>query len=1289
MPTATEAAATQWVRGDQNVQIHDVTGSFIQISYGGQRREVPLEPAVVPVGKRVNSPARLIRARSGVVPYIIRGDMLDRLLTWVTAGDAFGGCVIGGRGGTGKTRLGVELCIQAQQRGWLCGLLSRRADQAALESLARAPAPRLVVVDYAETRGEQLEVILPTMKAYASAEHPVRVLLLVRAAPRQGDDCAEVLYLRSQVLDSYLDDMDRYALEEAPLEPAERRTLFGAAVAAFAARAEPVIAAAPAVPDTLADPVFANPLSVVIAAYLAVHAEPGLPKRPADLFDELVAHEDHYWQASAGDLDSDKTLRQRVVALVSLTGAASESEAAELLRLLPDLEDATAERRGRLARWAHDLYPGPRWWNPLEPDRVGEHLVATCFAKYPQVLSGVLDQRAPQAIVPPLDLYTRAAPDHPALARALREILSEKLGSLCSQAANQAAAETDLDRVSGEMTLATALDQVVTAIPVGPEPLWDVLSQFPRDRDLILNPLVVTLITQMIGYLRELAAAEPGIHEPTLAFWLSQLSDPLAQVGRLTEGLAASEEAVAAYRRLAAGNSSFGSGLAEALSMLSLRLADVGRNQDALAAIEEAISIYSHLGVTLAVIRGPLNTLALRLGDAGRTEEALGAIAEAANVCRQVVAAASPVAGSPAADDAVLASVLNNQCNLLAKAGRASEALAAIEEATAMYRRLAAARPAAHEPHLSNTLSNLSRQLGQAGRLDEALATCEEAVQVRQRLAAVVPALYQAQLASTLDDLANLLDRAGRFGEACAALEKAVAINRRLPDADPGARDSGLAFALSKLSGTLAKDGRMADGLTACEESVSIFRRLAAANQAAHEPELAVELNNLATRLDEVRQWDRCLVFIEESVAIFRRLAAADSAHAPRLAGLLNNLSVRLVRAGRLTQSVAAIDESVTMYRGLAAADPACEPGLAASLSNFSLRLTDVGRAEESLAAIDEAIGIRRRLAVTDPAAQEPALAGDLAIRCDRLQEAGRAEEARSAIAESVTLRRRLTAANPAAHTLHPASEATNLRLRLSGTGGADPQLAEIEQAVKSADPRAVALAQAGLGGLLVNAGDMAGARPLLEAVAGSADPKAASLARVNLGVLLLVAGDPDRAKPLLEAAIDSADPEVVPLAQGNLGALLLSTGDPDGAKPLLEAAIDSADPQIVPRAQAALGALLLSTGDPDGAKPLLEAAIDSADPRVVPMAQTQLGVLLAEAGDIGAARRLLETAVASASPQVLPLAQAYLGAVTMEAGDAAEARPLLEAAARSADPQAAGMARDLLEESKPPADEA
>ena len=100
------------------------------------------------------------------------------------------------------------------------------------------------------------------------------------------------------------------------------------------------------------------------------------------MFDELLAHEQRYWRVSdeACGLGCDAVLRQRVVSLATLAGAVDEAHAVELLRLLPDLANASSERCGRIARWAHGLYPGPAWWNALEPDRIGEHLVARTFA---------------------------------------------------------------------------------------------------------------------------------------------------------------------------------------------------------------------------------------------------------------------------------------------------------------------------------------------------------------------------------------------------------------------------------------------------------------------------------------------------------------------------------------------------------------------------------------------------------------------------------------------------------------------------------------------------------------------------------------------------------------------------------------------------------------------------------------------------------------------------------------------------------------------------------------------
>jgi hypothetical protein len=244
---------------------------------------VPLRPAVVGVGVNVSSPARLVRARSGVIPYAARDGLLEALVAWAQPGIPFAACVVGGRGGSGKTRLGVELCEQAARAGWVAGMLEPSADQGALEALIDAQTSRLIVVDYAETRGEQLELVAPALAGYATEEHPVRLVLLVRSKPREGSDWTAVLRRRRHdELDVLLDDADQHALEDLPLDRTGRATLFDAAAAALAQRAG-APSGVPAATEALEGGVFSSPLMVVIAAYLGRPGRRGAaqPRRTA------------------------------------------------------------------------------------------------------------------------------------------------------------------------------------------------------------------------------------------------------------------------------------------------------------------------------------------------------------------------------------------------------------------------------------------------------------------------------------------------------------------------------------------------------------------------------------------------------------------------------------------------------------------------------------------------------------------------------------------------------------------------------------------------------------------------------------------------------------------------------------------------------------------------------------------------------------------------------------------------------------------------------------------------
>ncbi len=172
--------------------------------------------------------------------------------------------------------------------------------------------------------------------------------------------------------------------------------------------------------------------------------------------------------AEAAKLSIDETLRRRVVALATLAGTGTnelEAAAAQLLRLVPDLGETIEERRRALARWVHDLYPGVAWWNPVEPDLIGEHLVATTYGDQHAVLAGVLTRRSADALFQPLRLLARAARDHASLASSLGGVLSERVADLCRTAIEQASGKDAPQLLQTGTTIAAALEPLVSLVP--------------------------------------------------------------------------------------------------------------------------------------------------------------------------------------------------------------------------------------------------------------------------------------------------------------------------------------------------------------------------------------------------------------------------------------------------------------------------------------------------------------------------------------------------------------------------------------------------------------------------------------------------------------------------------------------------------------------------------------------------------------------------------------------------------------------------------------------------------
>jgi tetratricopeptide (TPR) repeat protein len=147
----------------------------------------------------------------------------------------------------------------------------------------------------------------------------------------------------------------------------------------------------------------------------------------------------------------------------------------------------------------------------------------------------------------------------------------------------------------------------------------------------------------------------------------------------------------------------------------------------------------------------------------------------AADIQMRIADVVRPLAQeNPDAFTPLFAAVLNNLANRLSDLGRREPALAAAEEAVALYRQLTAARPDAFTPDLAMSLNNLASFLSDLGRREPALAAAEEAVALSLALSAARPDAFTPDLATSLSVLGDMLEADQRVAEAVTRDHEAV-----------------------------------------------------------------------------------------------------------------------------------------------------------------------------------------------------------------------------------------------------------------------------------------------------------------------------------------------------------------------------------------------------------------------------------------------------------------------------------------------------------------------------------
>ena len=682
------------------------------VEVGNQR--LSLEPAqpqqnFTPEGMSI---VRLLSAKSTPVPFLDRAETLTRLETWARSEERFAIHVLGGDGGSGKTRLGVELCRRlttpsTHRQGaevWQAGFLQNieRSDNT---SSSNDASSLLLVIDYAEARPEVItEVINVALRAAEDPERRrVRIVFLVRrpsplSVTHQSSnkwlDALRPQKSQNEGVNLILDEASTIILSDEGLSDREREELFEAAYRSFTEPSE----SSPAsdIIEQLNDPMYSQPLLVTVDAFLNARPQSRTQQScsPSELFEEVLCHEEHYWtehwpsslavnadrhhqtEGTANPTDTqgnlNRKLARQAVTVATLADIQDEEDAINLLNLLPANPGKNTKD---LARWLRNCYPPhvnangqpALWCDHLEPDRIGEHLVASAADDLVPLLRELLSpSRVGTSSLRTWTVLERASADRH---------LNERVGWI-------------LNEVLTEVTQAIHVQAIDSQSP-------NLATSFAK-----LFSAVRSHIDPNNAHEAELTLSEGGYFTAFLGCELAQLA---ANIDRPADDAPEADRATYASRRLS----------------LSRCLANVGRHDEALKAVREATNLYR-----------------------GLAEH------------------------NPAAYTPNLAMSLNNLAKSQAENGQRREALQTAQEAVTIRRNLAEHNPAAHTPDLAISLNTLAIYLDNNGQQREALQTAQEATNLYRELVNENFRTFSSRFTTTLGIYAKLLDHCGDAAEA-------------------------------------------------------------------------------------------------------------------------------------------------------------------------------------------------------------------------------------------------------------------------------------------------------------------------------------------------------------------------------------------------------------------------------------------------------------------------------------------------------------------------------------------
>ncbi|WP_052713335.1 tetratricopeptide repeat protein [Pseudoalteromonas rubra] len=856
----------------------------------------------------------ILSAHNKALNLLGRERELSMLHEWLNDNTDISVFAITASAGSGKTRLAIELCKQAElQTGWAAGFV--RSDD--LEQLAHAfkfaqanwSHSLLLVVDYAGANAQALAQWLDGLSQLDDLADGIRVriLLLEREASKEAGWwhtlTGSALGCDQARLDLFT-QFEPYALAGLSDIPVRRAVLCAALNEAQALVSPPqdsVIPEPGEQPDfdtALADPQFGNPLALVMAgilcrdmsprAALSLHylaAAEKLAQREIDRFYKCFGEGGdatklahclcfHLLCGGLHIADMRQTLSAELIAM-GWNSPSLDKELPALQQAFPPAEDAG--KTTRLSTTQPDLIAEAMCIQLLHSDRERS-------LKAPDILARTLEYGQEQAAA--------------TLVRLLQDFACPVSQPTAQQAQLLQWAEQLVDDSRHNLELVELLD--------------DAMPQ----SSIALAELACKLAT--ISYQQDLVLAEQQASEivlSRLAMSLNTLANRQSNLGQREAALTTALEAVEQCRALTQARPDAYSGhLAIALNNLSNRQSALGKHEAALSSALEAVEYFKALtqanpSAFLSSLAAALNTLANRQSRLGHREAALNSAQEAVELRRRLAQ------DHPGVYLPNLAASLNNLAIRQSELEQHEAALGTALEAVELRRKLAQAYPDTYLPNLATALNNLASRQSALGLHEAALTTAMEAVEHCRALAQVSPDAFLPNLAAVLNNLANLQSESGQCEAALASAKEAVELRRVLTQTSPDAFLPDLAMSLNNLASRYSEQGEHEAALNTLREAVKHFSLLVQTSPDVYLSDLTMSLNNLALLQSELGQYEAALNTSREAVEHFSSLVqTSPDIYSTDLAMSLNNLAVLQSELGQHEAAVASSQEAVQLF---------------------------------------------------------------------------------------------------------------------------------------------------------------------------------------------------------------------------------------------------------------------------------------------------------------------------------------------------------------------------------------